>query len=92
MYDEREIKISPAMYVRWLIKQSNPNLRRNVQFIFNSINNKDIKAVDSGVFASIRTTKLPNMNVKKLREVWCRESYLTTLTRQDSWHNSKLSL
>jgi hypothetical protein len=68
MYDLREINIKPAMYLRWLLKQSNPGPRRNVQYIFSSINNKDIKAVDSGVFASIRTAKVPNMNVQKLRE------------------------
>jgi hypothetical protein len=68
MYDYRDIRIKPAMYIRWLIMQSQPHARRNVQFIFNTINIKDIKSVDSGVYASVRTAKIPNMNAKKLRD------------------------
>ena len=30
--------------------------------------NKDIKAVDSGVYASVRTAKMPYMNARKLRD------------------------
>ncbi len=49
MYDNRDIKVNPAMYIRWLIMQSQPNARRNVQFIFNNLNNKDIN-----IFNNIR--------------------------------------
>jgi hypothetical protein len=45
MYDNRDIKVNPAMYIRWLIMQSQPNACRNVQFIFNNLNNKDINII-----------------------------------------------
>ncbi len=72
MYDDRVIKIKPAMYLRWILNHENPNPRRNVQFLFSLFNNKDIRALDSGIYASLNSAKLPNMNVKKLREGLCK--------------------
>ncbi len=47
MYDNRDIKVNSAMYIRWLIMQSQPNARRNVQLIFNKLNNKEINILNN---------------------------------------------
>ncbi len=66
MYDSRSIKIQPAMYIRWIINQNNPCARRNIQYLFSAVHNKDVRAIDSGIFTSVNTTKIPNMNANDL--------------------------
>lgn len=68
LYDIRQFKINPAMYIKWILNQANPNPRRNIQYLFSTINNKDIRSIDSGIYASVRTSKIPNMNVRKLKD------------------------
>ena len=68
MYDTRAIKIKPAMYIRWILNQANPSARRHIQYLFSAIHNKDIRAIDSGIFAQVRSSKIPNMNVKSLKD------------------------
>ena len=67
MYDKR-IKVQPAMYLRWLLHNANPRPRRNIQFLFNALNNKDIRAIESGVYASLRASKMPNLNINSFRQ------------------------
>ena len=66
MYDSR-IKVQPAMYLRWLLHNNNPAPRRNIQYLFNALNNKDIRAIESGIYASIRSSNMPNLSVNSLR-------------------------
>jgi len=67
MYDSRPIeRIKPAMYLRWVLHQANPYARRNFQYIFSAINNKDIRSVNYGIFATMRSSKDPNLNAAKL--------------------------
>ncbi len=46
---------------------SNPVARRNIQYLFSSVHNQDIKAVESGIFASIHTSKMPNLTAGDLK-------------------------
>lgn len=69
MYDSRPFSIiKPAMYIRWILNQSRPYARRNLQYLFSAIHNKEIRAVDSGIFASLRTSKMPSLNAKILKD------------------------
>ena len=68
MYDNRATKIMPAKYIRWILNQSNPSARRHIQYLLSAIHNKDIRAIDSGIFEQVRSSKLPNMNVKSLKD------------------------
>ena len=61
MYDSRNIRIKPAMYIRWMLMHSNPSPRRNIQYLFSAVQNQDIRALESGIFASLRTSKMPNL-------------------------------
>jgi len=61
MYYDRPNKVHPAMYLRWIINQANPNARRNIQYLFSAVHNKDVRSIDSGIFHSVNTTKIPNM-------------------------------
>lgn len=67
MYDTRSISVKPAMYLRWILNQANPSARRNIQYLFSAIHNKEIRAIDSGIFAQVRATNLPEMTAKSLR-------------------------
>jgi len=58
MYDSREISVSPLMYCKWIFRQRNPIARRNIPYLFSLCYNKDIRALDSGIFASLRTSKM----------------------------------
>jgi hypothetical protein len=64
MYDERAHVVKNAMYARWAIFNENPTARRNIQYIFSLVHNKDIRAADSGIFASMNTCK-GNLNAKQ---------------------------
>lgn len=68
MYDDRTSRVQPAMYIKWLLRNSNPIARRNIQFLFSAIHNKDVRAIDSGIFASIRTSSMPNLNAQILKD------------------------
>ena len=68
MYDVRPYKISEAMFNRWAIWNSNPAPRRNQQYIFSMIHNKEMRAVESGIYASLQSTKCSNLNAKALLE------------------------
>lgn len=68
MYDDRPIKVKPAMYIRWIINQANPSARRNIQYLFSAVHNKDIRAVDSGIYSQVRSTNLPKINAKSLKD------------------------
>ena len=60
MYDKRKEQISPAMYCKWILKQSNGIARRDIGYLFSLGYNKDIRSLDSGIFASLRTSVTPN--------------------------------
>jgi len=66
MYDDRPIEVKPAMYMRWIIMNKNPVARRNIQYIFHLLHNKDIRAADSGIYASLRTSKMQNITAKNM--------------------------
>ena len=42
MYEDREYEVKPAMFIRNVIFNEVPTDRRNMQYVFSSINNKDI--------------------------------------------------
>jgi hypothetical protein len=56
MYYDRGFEIKPAMFLRWILFNENPSARRNIQYLFSAIHNKDMRAVDSGTFAAISST------------------------------------
>ena len=67
MYDMRpSTVIQPAMYLRWILHQSNASARRNTQYLFSAVNNKDVRAIDSGIFSTVRTSNIPNLTAKAL--------------------------
>jgi hypothetical protein len=68
MYDIRPIHISPAMYAKWILNQKNSVARRDISFLFYLVNNKEIRAVDSGIYSSLHSSKLPNLTAGKLKE------------------------
>lgn len=66
MYDERTFRVKPAMFARWIIMNKNPVARRNIQYLFHLLHNKDIRAADSGIYASLKTSKMKNINAKTM--------------------------
>ncbi len=66
MYDERTFEVKPAMYARWIIMNKNPVARRNIQYLFHLLHNKDIRAADSGIYASLKTSKMKNISAKTM--------------------------
>ena len=65
MRDKRLIEIKPAMYLRWAILNKNPVVRRNQQFIFSALHNKDVRAADSGIFHNLNTTNFKNFTASE---------------------------
>jgi hypothetical protein len=68
MYDKREIIVKPAMHLRYLLNHRHGIARRNQQYLFSAVHNKDIRAAESGIFASINATKNSNLNAKTMVE------------------------
>ena len=67
IYDHRPIgKVLPAMFLRWQILHANSTARRNVQYLLSCLHNKDIRAVNQGIFASLQTTAMPNLTANQL--------------------------
>ena len=54
------------MYIKWILRQKIPTARRNLAYLFHLNHRKDMRAVDSGIFASINTTQMPGLNKKNL--------------------------
>ena len=66
MYDKRKIIIKPAMYCKWILRQKIANARREIPYLFSLCHNKDIRAVDSGIYASLMTAKMKNLTAGQL--------------------------
>jgi hypothetical protein len=81
MFDKRTINISPA---KWILNQKNSIARRDISYLFFLVNNKEIRAVDSGIFSSLHSSKMANLTAGKLHEKIENndvklESYLSTV-------------
>jgi len=61
MYDDRTKEVPPAMYIKWLLQQAVPDARRNQQYLFSCLHNKDIRAADSGIYATLHSSNMPNL-------------------------------
>ncbi|CAF1039401.1 unnamed protein product, partial [Brachionus calyciflorus] len=68
MYDDRKIKIHPAMYCRWILKQKIPIARRDIQYTFSLSNIKDVNSINYGIYALLNTKNYKNKNVKNVME------------------------
>jgi len=68
MYDKRNYEVKPAMYIRLIIQQAIPHARRNIQFILSSLHNKDIRAADNGIYASLHASKMPGIKAGFLKQ------------------------
>ena len=69
MYDHRPYSIiKPAMYLRWAIWNENPIIRHNTQYLFSALHNKDLRAIDYGIYATLKTTNIPNLNAGLLKQ------------------------
>jgi ATP-dependent DNA helicase PIF1 len=68
LYEEREVEIKPAMFYKHALFNEVPGPRRNTQYIFSCLNNKDIRASESGMFASLNTFKAKNLTAKTFLE------------------------
>ncbi|CAF1017803.1 unnamed protein product [Brachionus calyciflorus] len=68
MYEKRTPIVKPAMYIRWLLRQANPYFRRDIQFLFSLSHNKEINAIDQGIYAMLNTRKLKNESAKIIRD------------------------
>ncbi len=68
MYDIRKEEISAVMYSKWILRQKNAAARRDIQYLFFLCNNKDLKSVDNGIYASLRTSKMQNLNKRVFLE------------------------
>ena len=66
MYDQRAKKVSPVMYAKWILKQKEGFARRDIPYLFSLCNNKDIRGIDSGIFASLRTFRQNTLNAGTL--------------------------
>ena len=87
MYYQRPTRVMPAMYVKARLKHRDPRFRRDAQMLFHWTNNKDMLAVDSGIFATMNTTKVGRMNAQLLKQKMKDrdeeiEANLTTLLSQ----------
>lgn len=67
-YDKQTITITPTMFHKWSLRQKTDTARSNMPYLFSLSYIKDIRALDSGIFASLRTSKVKNLNAGKLRE------------------------
>ena len=54
------------MYIRWILHQNNPIARKNIQYIFSLLNNKEIKYLEQGIYASLHTSKFGNITAEQL--------------------------
>jgi hypothetical protein len=87
------------MFYRWIFLNNNPTARRNQQYIFSALHNKDIRAVDSGIYASIHASRMPNMTARKLldkvetndKELECNLATTMAAVRNSSEYWSKCS-
>ena len=68
MYANRPYSISPAMFARIQLMNENPNERRNIQYIFSLLNNKDIRAAESGIYATLNATYANDMNSQNFQK------------------------
>jgi len=69
MYQDRPLgKVQPAMFLRWQLMNENPSVRRNIQYLLSCLHNKDIRSVDQGIYATLQTTKFPDITAGKLIE------------------------
>jgi ATP-dependent DNA helicase PIF1 len=64
IHQERQIKIKEAMFYKHVLLNEVPGPRRNIQYIFSCLNNKDIRSSEQGMFASLNTTKFKNITAK----------------------------
>lgn len=53
MFDERQYEVKPAMYLRHILMNRNPIARRNQQYVFSALHNKDVRASESGIFTQM---------------------------------------
>jgi hypothetical protein len=49
MYDDREKIVKPTAFIKWILKHKNPIACRNIPYLFSMANNKELRAVDSGI-------------------------------------------
>lgn len=72
MYDQRPVHVSPVLFAKWILRQKNNIARSNIPYIFSLCHSKDIRALDAGIFASLRTSKIRDLNaanlLKKIQE------------------------
>jgi hypothetical protein len=68
VFDKRTITITPTMFDKWSLRQKVDTARCNMPYLFSLSYIKDIRALDSGIFASLRTSKVKNLNAGKLLE------------------------
>ena len=69
IYDDRPHgSINPSMFVRHLLQHSCPIARRNIQYLFSAVHNKDVRAADSGIYASLHSSKIPNLNAGTIKQ------------------------
>lgn len=68
MYHKREILIKPAMYCRWILRQKIQTPRRDIQFLFSLFHNKEINAINQGIYAMLNARNYKVTNAKTLLE------------------------
>jgi len=62
MYDHRPYgHVNASMYVRWMLYHILPFARRNKQFLFSCVHNKEIRAAHSGIYAALHSSHNPNV-------------------------------
>ena len=79
MYENRPVRISPAMFARIQLMNQNPNARRNIQYIFSLLNNKDIRAAESGIYATLNATYATDLNNQNFQKKIAEEDKDTEL-------------
>ena len=70
MYHLRRIQVTPTMFGRWILKQTKQTLLLvkifNMYLVY--LIGKIFVGIDSGIFASLRSSRMPNLNAKQLLE------------------------
>ena len=70
------------MYIKWILRQRNPIARKNISYLFFLCNNKELRAVDSGIYACLKTSKMKTIKAK---------TFLEKLKRNDQKLEANLS-
>jgi hypothetical protein len=62
---QRPRKVTKAMFVRSRLRIVDPRFRRNKQYLFHALHMADVRALNSGIFAMLKTSNVSGITASK---------------------------